>query len=342
MTRSSSTPDQRSRALRVVAAVCALAGLVASAALFAPYVSGHAFCKPGGGCDQVAQSAYATVLGVPRAAIGLVAFAALLVIAIYRGERIRGLAAVVGGAFILEGAHLLLVQAFVLHAICPFCVVVDLASIVAGAALIADFAMHRGGERAWLYPGRFATLGALAAFGPMLLATTQPRALTTVKIDKVPSAEGKLVLREFVDLECPFCRKTHVALKKALAGRTDVIVERRHVPLAMHAHAETAAVAACCAAEQGAEDKFVDAIVSLDEPPDEPICRKIALTIGLDSAKYDACRKSERPKKRIEADVALASQLKVEGLPTIDLDGERHIGALDDERAAAFLARHVH
>jgi hypothetical protein len=38
--------------------------------------------------------------------------------------------------------------------------------------------------------------------------------------------------------------------------------------------------------------------------------------------------------------MALASQSKVPGLPTIDLDGERHIGALDDEKAAAFLARH--
>jgi protein-disulfide isomerase len=282
------------------------------------------------------------VLGVPRAAIGLVAFAALLVIAISRNERLRGPAAVVGAAFAIEGVRLLALQAFVLHAICPFCVVVDLSSIVAGLALIADYAFHRGEERGWHHPRRFGLLGALAGGAPMLVALTQPPTVSTVKIDKVPEAEGKLVLREFVDLECPFCRKTHVALKKALAGRTDVVVERRHVPLSIHPHAETAAVAACCAAEQGAEDKFVDAIVSLDEPPDEPHCRKIALTIGLDSAKYDACRKSERPKKRIEADVALASQLKVEGLPTIDLDGERHIGALDEEHAAAFLARHVH
>ncbi|MGZ3449558.1 MAG: vitamin K epoxide reductase family protein [Polyangiales bacterium] len=331
-----------SKTLRIVAAVCALAGLVASAALFAPYVSGHAFCRPGGGCDQVAQSSYATVMGIPRAAIGVVAFAGLLAIAIFRGQKLRTASAVLGAAFAVEGAHLLFVQAFILHAICPFCVVVDVSSIVAGAVLLADFAMHRAEERVWLAPARFSALGVAAAFAPMLLAVTQPRALSTSKIEKLAPADGKLVLREFVDLECPFCRKTHVALKKALAGRTDIIVERRHVPLSMHQHAETAAVAACCAAEQGAEDKFVDAIVSLEEPPDEPACRKIALTIGLDSERYDACRKSERPKKRIEADVALASQLKVEGLPTIDFDGERHIGALDDERAAAFLARHVH
>src|SRR3954468_10936207 len=103
------TRSMTSSRLRTVAAVCALAGLVASAALFAPYVSGHAFCKPGGGCDQVAQSAYATVLGIPRAAIGLVGFVALLLAAISRNEKLRGPAAVVGALFAIEGVHLLAV-----------------------------------------------------------------------------------------------------------------------------------------------------------------------------------------------------------------------------------------
>lgn len=52
-------------------------------------------------------------------------------------------------------------------------------------------------------------------------------------------------------------------------------------------------------------------------------------------AKYDACRTSAAPLKRLEDDAKLADRLKVEGLPTLDLEGERHVGALDDHTAVA-------
>ncbi len=51
---------------RLVAAIAAVFGLAASAALFAPYVVKKGFCGEGGGCDAVARSAYSTLFGVPR------------------------------------------------------------------------------------------------------------------------------------------------------------------------------------------------------------------------------------------------------------------------------------
>jgi hypothetical protein len=64
------------------------------------------------------------------------------------------------------------------------------------------------------------------------------------------------------------------------------------------------------------------------------------MTLGLDVKKFLDCCQSDRPKKRIDDYKALATATKVQGLPTIDLEGERHVGALDDAGARTFLARH--
>lgn len=335
---SPSPPDPKSfHPARVTAAISAVIGLAASAALLAPYIVRRGFCGVGGGCDRVAHSSYSAILGVPRPLIGVVAFTLLLIVIIARGPLARRASLLAGAVFLLEGIHLLAIQAFVLHAWCPFCVVIDVSSIVAGVALAIDF---RNRERGWLRPRIFSAAAAAALLAPLLLSFTQKPVVSGQPIAALPKSDGKLVLREFVDLECPYCRMTHVALTKVLKERPDVTIERRHVPLAMHEHAEVAAIAACCAGEQHKEDPFVDAVMTSDNEPTADHCRAVAASLGLDLTKYDACCTSGRAKPRIDGDKALAVSTKVPGLPTIDLDGERHVGALDEAAAAAFLARH--
>jgi protein-disulfide isomerase len=68
----------------------------------------------------------------------------------------------------------------------------------------------------------------------------------------------------------------------------------------------------------------------------------VATMLSLDLTKWDDCRASGRPKARIAADEALADATGVEGLPTIDVEGERVVGELDEASATALLARHGH
>jgi protein-disulfide isomerase/uncharacterized membrane protein len=329
------------RVARATAAISAVVGVAASAALLAPYIVRRGFCGAGGGCDRVAHSTYSMLFGVPRPAIGVVAFLALLTVVLMRGSFARRLGALLALPFIVEGLHLLYIQAFILHAWCPFCVAIDLSSIVAGVAMLAEWwSVERDRDRQWLWPRRLIGAGLVAVVAPLGIALARPPVVTSQPIAAVPKRDGKLVLREFIDLECPYCRMTHVALKKALVARPDVVIERRHVPLPMHEHAEVAATAACCAGEQGAEDKFVDAVMTTEAPPNEVNCTKIAISLGLDVTKFIECCQSERPKKRIDDDKALATTTKVAGLPTIDLEGERHVGALSEADAVTFLARH--
>jgi uncharacterized membrane protein/predicted DsbA family dithiol-disulfide isomerase len=326
-----------------IAAIGAIAGLAASSALLADRLLRSSFCSAGGGCDRVAQSEWARVLGVPRVYLGVPLFLALLVyVLVDRRPRGRGATvaiAIAGLALALEGVHHLAVQAFVLGAFCPFCVVVDLAAIAAGVAIARDATRSR--DQAPRRRGRVLVAAtALVALAVPFAFAARPRASSAVAPVVPLEGDGPLLLREYIDLECPFCRRTHVALKKALSSRPDVILERRHVPLSFHPHAESAAVAACCAAEQGAEDRFIDAVVATSAPPNDATCRAAAVAIGLDLARYDACRGSPAPRRRIEADQAAATLAKVEGLPTIEIGTERHVGALDDARAVALLARH--
>ena len=342
----SSPYPARAKVARIVAACAALVGLAASAALLAPYLVHVGFCKVGGGCDRVAQSPEAIVFGVPRAAIGVVAFVVAVVVAIAPGARLRRISPLIGVIAALEAARLIALQLFVIHAICPFCVVADSSAIVFGAALVAELVVDRRRDaptRPRLAPIGFALATLLFAGAPIALAALRrPPPRKPVAIEPLAKKDdGRLVVREFVDLECPFCRATHVALSKVLTRHPGYVVERHHVPLPQHTHAMGAAIAACCAGEQGAEDKFIDCLVARDEPPSVDTCRDVAKTIALDLGEYDRCCASPRPSARISTDLALAETTSVDALPTIDLEGERHVGGLDEPDAEAFLARHT-
>jgi uncharacterized membrane protein len=122
----------------------ALAGLAISAYLLAARIIGEApACGPVKGCETVAASEYATVLGVPVALFGVV-FSVILVTACVvwwrRADR-RALYAAygLGLAGIIAVAYLTYLEVFVIGAICVWCVGYAL-TIVVGWALTATAA----------------------------------------------------------------------------------------------------------------------------------------------------------------------------------------------------------
>ncbi len=95
------------------------------------------------GCEAVQTSGYSEILGVPVAALGLFAYAAMLVCAVIRGER-----AAISGAFValvgtLFSAYLSYLELFVLRAVCQWCVasaVLVIAYLVLGVLRLRDTA----------------------------------------------------------------------------------------------------------------------------------------------------------------------------------------------------------
>ena len=109
----------------VIIATVALAGLADATYLTVAHLSGDtSVCGESQGCSEVLGSAYASMHGIPTAAFGAVgyfiAFSAAT-LALYGYARARAFLSVVISAMFLTTLWFLYLQAFVLHAFCPYC-----------------------------------------------------------------------------------------------------------------------------------------------------------------------------------------------------------------------------
>lgn len=125
------------RGLRVGLALLAGAGGVIGAYLTWSHLGGTApVCVGGsGGCEAVQTSRYSEILGVPVAALGLVAYAGLLLSAVLEGETAALLGLFIALVGTLFSAYLTYLEFFVIRAICQWCVAN--AGIIALALLLA-------------------------------------------------------------------------------------------------------------------------------------------------------------------------------------------------------------
>ena len=134
------TPDARGRH-GLVLTVLALLGLAVASYLLAARLLGEApACGPVKGCETVAASEYATVLGIPVALFGVV-FSLVLVgacLAWWRrvDRRALYLAYGLGLAGIIAVIYLTYLELFVIEAICVWCVSYAI-TIVVGWAIVA-------------------------------------------------------------------------------------------------------------------------------------------------------------------------------------------------------------
>ena len=138
----------RRRAIAVVALIGALDSVYLLLAKLGAI--GGLSCTVSHGCDVVNASAYSTFLGVPVAAIGLVGYVALMVIALaglqpgWLGARWPDVAAsLFSGVGLLFSLRLTYYELFELNAICQWCVVSQLAILV--IFVLAVVGVVRGG-----------------------------------------------------------------------------------------------------------------------------------------------------------------------------------------------------
>lgn len=123
------------RALRTATLALAGAGAAIAAYLLSVRLTGRSLACATGGCETVQSSAYADVLGVPVAALGLAGYVALGVTAAGRGEWARMGQALVALAGLTFSAYLLYIQLEVIGAVCDWCLVSD--SLITGLAALA-------------------------------------------------------------------------------------------------------------------------------------------------------------------------------------------------------------
>ena len=114
------------RSLRLAAAIVALAGvLVAGYLTWVHYDDSALVCVMGGGCETVQKSEYAEIVGVPVAALGLVGYTIVLALVAWDAPAARLAAATVALVGLLFSMYLLVLQLFVIDAVCVWCMAND-------------------------------------------------------------------------------------------------------------------------------------------------------------------------------------------------------------------------
>jgi uncharacterized membrane protein len=128
-----------SRTLQHVAGALILAGFaVAGYLTWAHYAGETVVCLRSGGCETVQKSSYSEIAGVPVAVLGLGFYAAMFMLVGWDTENARLAAAALAFVGVLFSAYLLVVQAFVIHAFCVWCVANDVVIAPSLAAVAAQ------------------------------------------------------------------------------------------------------------------------------------------------------------------------------------------------------------
>lgn len=177
------------------------------------------------------------------------------------------------------------------------------------------------------------------------LSLTEPRLpLGDVTMEDAPALGGKdapVVIVEFSDFQCPFCKQSQSTLKKVLQTYGDQVrLVFKHLPLEIHSESFSSARAAFCAGEQSSFWQYHDALFAADDLSPEKFNR-MAAGLGLDLPKFTACFESERSRAAVLRDVREAGRLGVNATPTFIVNGTLKQGALGFDDFSAIIAQEL-
>lgn len=144
--------------------------------------------------------------------------------------------------------------------------------------------------------------------------------------------DAAVTVVEFSDFQCPYCARslgTLEALDKKYEGKVRFVY--KHYPLANHAKAKPAAIAAMAAGEQGKFWEYHDLLMARQREwgagNERELFRKYAGELGLDVERFSADLGKAEFRKQIEADMALGKKLGVRGTPGFFMNGVYVYGA---------------
>jgi protein-disulfide isomerase len=141
---------------------------------------------------------------------------------------------------------------------------------------------------------------------------------------------GKVILFEFSDFQCPFCAEVRATLKQFVQQNPDrVSLVYKHFPLAsIHPEAVAAARAAWAAQQQGQFWPYHDALFEQQPQLGDRVYRQIAASLNLDLTRWQRDRTSPAAAQALAQDLQLGEQLGIDGTPFFVLDDVAFSGAV--------------
>jgi protein-disulfide isomerase len=162
--------------------------------------------------------------------------------------------------------------------------------------------------------------------------------------------DAKIVMIEYSDTECPFCKSFHSTLGQIMEAYKDTgiaWVYRQFPIVELHSRAPKEAEALECAAELGGNEIFwayltkIFAATNSNDTLDPVQLPAIAETLGLNVTAFKSCLQSGKYAGKITADVKAAYKTGAEGTPfTVILRGSKRaiiIGAQDYDTVKAAI-----
>ncbi len=135
--------------------------------------------------------------------------------------------------------------------------------------------------------------------------------------------KAPLVLVEFFDYECPYCKRfadnTLPELKRDYIDTGKLLYIAQDLPLHFHKQARLAAIAAHCAAEQDKFWDYRDRMVVNIRQLKKPDLIGYAKELGLKEKPFTTCLDEERYASEVDKSSELAKSLGVTGTPTFVL-----------------------
>jgi protein-disulfide isomerase len=149
----------------------------------------------------------------------------------------------------------------------------------------------------------------------------------------VGNPQGDVTLVEFYDPRCPYCRRMLPSIADLLKTDAKIRLVYKDIPvLGPASEMETRAILA--AQNQGGYEKMQRALMTNPAQPDVAMIRATAAHLGLDAERLLSDMYAAPVTAKIQANLALARELKVDGTP-VWVIGETLITGAVDEAALA-------
>ena len=200
---------------------------------------------------------------------------------------------------------------------------------------VAETAAERGGGPRPLAEAGGPTREAAASLENVpddSLASAGPDAPQGVDISNDPrlgDPDAPVTIVEFSDFQCPFCARFHEetfpALRRLYGDRIQWVFVNR--PFAAHQYARRAAIAAECATRQGRFWEYAEALFADQSDLGRGAVEDTAEAVGLDMEAFESCVADEATAGEVEADIAEANRLGVDGTPAFYVNGHQIMGA---------------
>lgn len=175
-----------------------------------------------------------------------------------------------------------------------------------------------------------------------LMETQRPEPIdvTTMGFDLGNAETAKLMVIEFSDYACGYCRRFHIETFQNL--RRDFVepgdVAWKYIPfeLGIFSNGREGGVAGQCAAPQGRFFEMSDMLFERqagwkNESDPTPVFLGFARELGLDVDEYAACLGSTEANEQIRSNTRVAQQIGIRGTPTFFVNGFPLQGALPED-----------